>query len=92
MDSHGDNVSNESARESNECRGFACGAYELFSMPISAAIHLIYVADFAGEPPSMSVAESALECNCVVDAGNHKISFKKKLLYPIAVAAVFLLP
>lgn len=70
MDSHGESVSSDSVRESNECRGLTCGAYELLLMPISDAVHFTYVADFAGELCSMRVAVSAIECNCVFDAKN----------------------
>lgn len=32
MDSHGDNVSNDSVLDNNDCRGLACGAYELLQL------------------------------------------------------------
>lgn len=78
MDSQGESVSSDSVRDSNECRGFTCGAYELLLMPISAATHFTYVADFAGEPPSVSVAVSAIECRWVFEAVNCDLSSFKR--------------
>lgn len=80
IDSHGDNVSSDSAREiTTDCRGLACGAYELFALllcdvaaaPVAGCFRLID-ADLIDEF-SLSVGVSTIECNCVFDAINLQI-------------------
>lgn len=66
MDSHGDNVSNDSVREMIDCRGLACGAYELCML-------LLFDTDFRlsddlADELSFSVGVSTIECSCVFEA------------------------
>lgn len=76
IDSHGDSVSSDSAREiTTDCRGLACGAYELFALllcdvAVAAAVvgcFRLIDADLIDEF-SLSVGVSTIECNCVFDA------------------------
>lgn len=66
IDSHGDNVSRESERAITDCRGFACGAYELL-------VDMILCSDLV---ESMSVGVPPIECMCwlmlLVSAKYHK--------------------
>lgn len=70
MDSHGDNVSSDSALDMTDCLGFACGAYEFVALLLfDVGFRLI---DDLADDVSFSVGVSTIECNCVLDA-------KKKL-------------
>lgn len=66
MDSHGDSVSSDSAREMTDCRGFACGAYEFVAL-LLFDVGFRFIDDFADDV-SFSVGVSTIECNCVLDA------------------------
>lgn len=66
MDSHGDNVSKDSVREMIDCRGFGCGAYELFML-------LLFDTDFRfnddlADELSFNVGVSTIECSWVFEA------------------------
>lgn len=67
MDSHGDNVSSDSALEMTDCLGFACGAYELVAL-LLFDVGFRFIDDFAEIDVSFSVGVSTIECNCVLDA------------------------
>lgn len=76
MDSHGDNVSNDSVREMIDCRGFGCGAYELI-------ILLLFDTDFRfsddlADELSFNVSVSTIECSCVFEAIETKIKIKRQ--------------
>lgn len=67
MDSHGDNVSNDSVREMIDCRGFGCGAYELLFMLLLFDADFRFSDDLADEL-SFNVGVSTIECSCVFEA------------------------
>lgn len=86
IDSHGDNVSNDSVRDNIDCRGLTCGAYELLLIAISVAMPL----PRAGEPSSMSVPVSVIEFNCVVDtAKSMKKRFKCRLRNMVSMIDIY---
>lgn len=61
IDSHGESVSSDSAREITDCRGFACGAYELFALLLfDVGFRLI---DDLADEDSFSVGVSTIECS-----------------------------
>lgn len=78
MDSHGDNVSSDSARAIFESVfvGFDNGACRLAKLLLSdAALRRTLVVDFSDDA-SFSVGVSTNDCSCVFDA---KITVEKKI-------------
>lgn len=78
MDSHGDNVSSDSVRDSKDCRGFTCGAYELLLICAGTLDCLDLGFEDLLDAVSMSVGVSVNECRCCVEAA---ISAHKKIDY-----------
>lgn len=82
IDSHGDSVSSDSARDITiDCRGLTCGAYELFALLLCDVVGFRLIdADLADDVFSSywSVGVSTIECNCVFDAINSQMKLKKK--------------
>lgn len=66
IDSHGDSVSSDSAREITDCLSFTCGAYELVAL-LLFDVDFRLIDDFVDEF-SFNVGVSTIECNCALDA------------------------
>lgn len=72
IDSHGDNVSSDSVRDSRDCRGFTCGAYELLLICAGTPDCFDLGLEDLLDAVSMSVGVSVKECRCCVEAAMSK--------------------